>query len=197
MASNEYHFVTRWRLEGAIEEIAEIIGDGPGLTRWWPSVYLKVREVEPGDARGLGKVIDLYTKGWLPYTLRWQFRVSEIASNGFTLQAWGDFVGRGIWTFEQAGDRAIVTYDWKISADKPLLRHLSFLMKPIFAANHRWAMDQGERSLKLELARRHATTPEALARIPAPPRPTTASPLALLFGIAGAIALAYGLIKRR
>jgi hypothetical protein len=32
-------------------------------------------------------------------------------------------------------------------------------MKPIFAANHHWAMDQGERSLKLELARRHAAWP--------------------------------------
>jgi len=55
-------------------------------------------------------VIDLYTKGWLPYTLRWQFRVTE--SNpplGFTIEAWGDFVGRGIWTFEQDGDVVNVT----------------------------------------------------------------------------------------
>src|SRR6266545_3954715 len=156
MPSNDYHFITRWRIQGAIEEISAIIADAPSLTRWWPSVYLEVRELDPGDARGLGKVVDLYTKGWLPYTLRWQFRVSEIASNGFTLQAEGDFVGRGIWTFEQHGDWAIVTYDWKIQADKPLLRRLSFLMKPIFAANHHWAMDQGERSLKLELPRRHA-----------------------------------------
>ncbi|HEU5099234.1 MAG TPA: hypothetical protein VFU22_09455 [Roseiflexaceae bacterium] len=197
MATNEYHFVTRWRLEGAIEEVAEIIGDALGLTRWWPSVYLEVRELEPGDERGLGKVIDLYTKGWLPYTLRWQFRVSEIGSNSFTLQAWGDFVGRGIWSFEQDGKWAVVTYDWKISADKPLLRYLSFLMKPIFAANHRWAMDQGERSLRLELARRHAKSPEALARIPAPPGPTTTSPVPLLLGCAGVLIVVYSLLKRR
>jgi hypothetical protein len=30
------------------------------------------------------------------------------------------------------------------------------LVKPAFAANHRWAMASGERSLGLELARRHA-----------------------------------------
>jgi hypothetical protein len=197
MATNEYHFVTRWRLPGTIEEIAHILADACDLTRWWPSVYLEVRELEPGDSRGLGKVIDLYTKGWLPYTLRWQFRVSEVSSNSFTLQAWGDFVGRGIWSFEQDGEMAIITYDWKISADKPLLRYLSFLMKPIFAANHHWAMAQGERSLRLELARRHARSPEDLARIPAPPGPTSASPMPLLLGCAAILAVVYSLLRRR
>ena len=45
-----------------------------------------------------------------------------------------------------------MTYDWKIRADKPLLRYLSFLLKPIFSANHRWAMAQGEKALRAELA---------------------------------------------
>jgi len=43
---------------------------------------------------------------------------------------------------------------WKIRADKPLLRDFSFLMKPLFSANHHWAMRKGEESLRLELARR-------------------------------------------
>src|SRR4051812_11929433 len=196
MPTNEYHFITRWRILGTIEEIALILANAPDLVRWWPSVYLEVRELAPGDARGLGKKVDLYTKGWLPYTLRWQFCVSAIASDGFTIQAEGDFVGRGIWTFAQEGEWAIITYDWKIAADKPLLRYLSFLMKPIFSANHHWAMDQGERSLKLELARRHASTPEQLARIPAPPGPTTFAPLPLL-AFAALLALAYALLRRR
>src|SRR5919202_1666269 len=73
--ANEYHFVTHWRVPGSIDEIAAILGDGPGLKDWWPSVYLDVQEVEPGDERHVGRVIDLTTKGWLPYTLRWRFRV--------------------------------------------------------------------------------------------------------------------------
>ena len=156
MASNDYHFITHWRIQGSIEEIAEILGDAPDLVRWWPSVYLRVDELEPGDPKtGVGKVVDLYTKGWLPYTLRWKFRVTESnAPHGFALEAWGDFDGRGIWTLEQDGKWANITYDWKIRADKPLLRALSFLLKPIFSANHHWAMNQGEESLKRELARR-------------------------------------------
>ena len=70
---------------------------------------------------------------------------------------------------EQVGPMVNVTYDWKIRGDNPLLRYLSLLLKPIFAANHRWAMAKGEKSLKLELARRRATTPRDAARIPPPP----------------------------
>ena len=173
MTGNEYHFITTWRVKAALAEVNDIIGNASDLPRWWPSVYLEVKELEHGDERGVDKVIALYTKGWLPYTLRWQFRVIESRSPyGFTLEAWGDFVGRGIWTFEPDDDDVNITYDWRIRADKPLLRYLSFVMKPIFSANHRWAMQKGLASLQIELARRHAQTPDDLARIPAPPPPT-------------------------
>lgn len=173
MASNDYHFITHWRVEGTLEEVSDILGDPLSLARWWPSVYLDVHVLEPGDERGVGRRVALYTKGWLPYTLRWQFVVTDVRyPHGFSLEATGDFIGRGIWTFAQDGPWVTLTYDWLIRADKLLLRYGSFLMKPIFAANHRWAMARGEASLRLELARRHARTPEERARIPAPPGPT-------------------------
>ncbi len=172
MATNDYHFITHWRVQSTVQEVADILEDASDLVRWWPAVYLDAKTLDPGDEHGLGKVVELYTKGWLPYTLRWQFRVSEVRRNGFTLVAWGDFEGRGIWTFEQEGPWVNMTYDWKIKAEKPLLRYLSFLMKPIFAANHQWAMRKGEESLNLELARRHAATDEERAQVPLPPQPT-------------------------
>lgn len=185
MRSNDYHFITHWRVQGTLKEVADIIGNAADLVRWWPSVYLDVQVVEPGDERSVGRVVKLYTKGWLPYTLHWDFRVTEVRDNGFTLVAWGDFDGRGIWTFEQDGAWVNITYDWKIKAEKPLLRYFSFLMKPIFSANHRWAMAKGEESLKLELARRHALNAQAASRLPAPPQPT--SPIALLLGVSAAL----------
>src|SRR4051794_36382263 len=101
MATNEYHFITHWRVEGASCEVSDILEDALGLARWWPSVYLEVEELEAGDEKGLGRVIGLYTKGWLPYTLRWKFRITETRHPfGFTLQAFGDFEGTGVWTFE-------------------------------------------------------------------------------------------------
>jgi hypothetical protein len=149
------------------------MADAAELPRWWPSVYLDVQVLEEGGDHGVGKVVSLYTKGWLPYTLRWQFRVTESRyPYGSTLEAWGDLVGRGIWTFAEDGRFVDITYDWKILADKPLLRYGSLLLKPILGANHLWAMRQGEISLKLELARRRAVTPAAMDLVPPPPGPT-------------------------
>jgi hypothetical protein len=120
MASNDYHFVTRWRVEATPQQVWDILDKPLDLPRWWPSVYLQVHEPEPG-------IFSLHTKGWLPYTLRWSFRVTERRHpHGFTLEAWGDFNGRGIWTFDPDGNFTDVTYDWRIRADKPMLRYLSF-----------------------------------------------------------------------
>jgi len=109
--------------------------------------------------------VRLLTKGWLPYTLSWEFEVVESRyPYGFTIVASGDFDGVGVWTFAQNSPSVDVTYDWRIRAEKPILRTLSFLLKPVFAANHRWAMARGEESLVLELSRRRATSEAARAR---------------------------------
>lgn len=155
MARHDYHFITHWRVEATVEEVSDVLDDACDLVRWWPSVYLAVEEVEPGGPGGVGKVVRLHTRGRLPYTLTWHFRVVESRKpHGWTLEAWGDFVGRGTWTFTQDGPFVDIEYDWRVRADKPLLRYLSPLLKPIFSANHHWAMRQGEAALKRELARR-------------------------------------------
>jgi hypothetical protein len=171
MATNEYHFVDRWRVEGTVEEVSAILEDAKALSRWWPSVYLEVAELEPGGDGGVGKLISLRAKGWLPYTLRLNFRTIESRSpHGFTMEATGDLEGKGEWTFEQDGDFVNVTYDWRILANKSVIRMLSFVLKPIFASNHRWTMRHGEESLKLELLRRRARSADEALLVPAPPR---------------------------
>jgi hypothetical protein len=174
MATNGYQFITHWRVRASLKEINEILGDAAGLSRWWPSVYLRVTELERGDPQsGVGRVIDLHTKGWLPYTLRWQLKITHSAfPDGFTLTAQGDFTGRGEWLFRQDGDWVEITYHWRVDAEKPLLKYLSFAMRPLFAANHKWAMRMGERSLQLELRRRRAKTQAERDAVPPPPGPT-------------------------
>ncbi|WP_456427973.1 SRPBCC family protein [Rhodocaloribacter sp.] len=173
MKANEYHFLSRWRVIATVEEVSDILGDAEALPRWWPAVYLDVETRDPGDENGLGKRVRLRTRGWLPYTLSWEFRtVASRKPFGWTLEALGDFEGRGVWTFVPDGPEVEVIYDWRIRAEKPLLRRLSPLLKPLFSANHRWAMRRGEESLRLELARRRAPSAAARARIPAPPGPS-------------------------
>jgi carbon monoxide dehydrogenase subunit G len=149
LAAHDYQFVTHWRVRGTPDEVWEIIDDPLALPNWWPSVYLSVTKKEDGS-------FELHTKGWLPYTLKWSLRQTQEADRPHTLgiEAWGDFDGTGLWTFAQDGETTNITYDWRIRAEKPLLRVLSFLLKPVFSANHRWAMARGEESLKAELVRR-------------------------------------------
>ncbi|MGH9143818.1 MAG: SRPBCC family protein [Vicinamibacterales bacterium] len=197
--SNHYAFLTRWRVEGTCGEVADILGDPLDLPRWWPSVYLGVEELRPPDAAGLGRRVRLHTKGWLPYTLTWAFDLVETRyPHGFTLIASGDFDGRGVWTFTQDGACVEITYDWRLSAEKPLLRNLSFILKPVFEANHRWAMEQGEQSLELELARRRATSEDQRAMIPPPPGPVIYAGVALLGGaVAIGATLGYLMLRSR
>ena len=173
MAANNYHFITYWKVKASCEEVYEILSAAETLPMWWPSVYLDVKIVEQGNANDIGKKVSLYTKGWLPYTLRWHFVVTENTRPfGFTIKAFGDFEGTGVWKFEQHGAYCLITFDWSLKAEKEFLKKLSFILKPVFKANHLWAMRKGEESLKLELLRRNSATEYEIQAIPLPPKPT-------------------------
>jgi hypothetical protein len=170
--NNRYHFLTRWRVAATAEEVYDILIQPLEYPRWWPSVYLAVRQLSPGRQDGTRLRIRLLTKGWLPYTLRWESITTEAQRpNRLAIGALGDFVGRGIWSIVQDGGFADITFDWKLTARKPLLRYLSFALRPAFEANHRWAMERGCESLELELARRRARTVEEMNAIAEPPGP--------------------------
>ena len=192
----EYQFVSGWSVLGTPEEVADVLSDPLELSRWWPSVYLDVAPIAAGDDRGVGRRVRIRSRGFLPYTLDWELCV--IASDGprgFSVEAAGDLAGRGVWRFEPAGARTLATYDWRVRAEKPLLRVLAPVLRPLLAANHRWAMRRGEESLELELARRRASTPLAKSRVPAPPSPA-ASP-ALVLGAGAVLGLTgYALARR-
>jgi Polyketide cyclase / dehydrase and lipid transport len=174
MGSADYDFLTVWRVAGTPNEVVDVLGDATTLPRWWPSVYLAVvPAAESSDTARAGRpgAVALHTKGWLPYTLSWTLTLTEpVTARGFALTAVGDLNGTGRWTFEQDGPETVISYRWQVHAAKPLLRRLSWLLKPVFSANHKWAMARGEESLALELRRRrHQDNP---ASIPPPPPAT-------------------------
>jgi uncharacterized protein YndB with AHSA1/START domain len=151
---SSYHFITNWQVLAPPEMVYGIISNSGQLTRWWPAVYLDLKVLETGGPNGEGKRIAIYTKGWLPYTLNWQFRVIKTQKPFLIeIEAIGDFIGHGKWTFEANPHGTAICYDWRIEAKKPLLRKLSWLLRPVFSANHLWAMAKGEESLNLEIRR--------------------------------------------
>ncbi|MGE3474123.1 MAG: polyketide cyclase [Vicinamibacterales bacterium] len=194
-----YHFVTVWRVPGTTGEVADVLRDPLDLVRWWPAVYLSAQPLQGPDERGLGQRVRLRTKGWLPYELNWDLTVVESRyPERFVLEASGDFVGRGTWTLVQDGGFVEARYEWQVQAGKPLLQMLGAVMRPVLEANHRWAMRQGEESLRLELLRRRAGSAEARRSVAPPPGPVTYAAVGILAGAAvvGG-ALGYLILRQR
>jgi hypothetical protein len=62
--TNEYYFISQWRVAGTYGAVADVLGHPLALPNWWPSVYLDVWEVRPpinNVARGIGQRVKLHT----------------------------------------------------------------------------------------------------------------------------------------
>lgn len=197
MPANDYVLISHWRVHGTAQEVSDILGDATDLPRWWGSVYRAVELTDRGDDTGTGQSFTVRATGWLPYALRLRFRqTGQRSADGFAVAVSGDLDGGGVWTFRQDGDAVDVGFEWRVRADKPLLRRFSGLLKPLFASNHHWTMRRGEESLRLELRRRHAHTPEERALIPPPPGPVEYRPAILALGGVTAIAALLTVLRR-
>ncbi len=150
-----YEIVSNWRAPGPIDQVYAVLSDVEAAPRWWPQAYRRVREIAPGDDKGVGRVLEITTKGALPYELSWGLEILETdPPRLIRLCATGDLVGFGEWRLTTAGEDVAMIYAWRVRAEQPLLRRLEFLLKPIFALNHNYVMRKGEEGLKRELARR-------------------------------------------
>ena len=157
MPPDRYDFLTRWRVHGTCAQVSDILEDTDAMPAWWPSVYRECRVVERGGTHGLGRRVEVVTKGFLPYTIHWRFAVVEESyPHGSRIVADGDLQGEGRWTLVQDGAFVNVTYDWRVTANKPFMRRFGRFLRPLFAANHNWTMRRGLDGLRRELVRRAA-----------------------------------------
>jgi hypothetical protein len=157
MQAREFHIPTTWRLKGTADEVYDMLSRPREFPRWWPEVYLEVTELAPGDSNGVGRVVAVRTKGKLPYELKWRAEMTAAQKpHRMSVRARGDLDGRGEWQLRQDGDSVVVTYDWTVLVTKSWMKALAPLLKPVFAWNHRWAMQRGFEGLVRELARRTA-----------------------------------------
>jgi uncharacterized protein YndB with AHSA1/START domain len=164
MAANEYRFVSHWHVEGSPDQVFAILDDPADYVRWWPSVWLEADLLEPAGSDGTGRQMRFVSRGRLPYRIHWTARTVDVQRpTRIVVRAEGEFEGIGEWTIRPAGPSQVeIEYVWTVTANKPLLRYLSPIFKPLFEANHRWAMARGEESLRQELARRRTLRPSSI-----------------------------------
>ncbi len=108
--------------------------DGESYPRWWKPVYL--------DAFPDGEDTVQPFRRRLPYHLRTRTRtVRADRPHQLEGETTGDLRGTGLWTLTRtAGNTTDLRFDWRVHADRPLLRALTPLLRPVLRANHNWAI---------------------------------------------------------
>jgi hypothetical protein len=60
----------------------------------------------------------------------------------------GDLTGSGVWTLTPSDDKVHIRFDWTVFADRPLLRTLTPIFRPIFRYNHNWSVKRAIEGLE-------------------------------------------------
>ncbi|HYR92047.1 MAG TPA: SRPBCC family protein [Terriglobia bacterium] len=150
MAFNAYHFEDDWQIPFRIESVWEVLSKPTKFPQWWRGVYLNAVVADcTSDEPHVGQRINVLTRGWLPYKLRWTIETIRLDKPRLIeFKASGDFSSDASrWILRVAETGTDVTLDWNPIVEKPIIKLLSPLLKPVFRLNHRWAMNLGEKQI--------------------------------------------------
>jgi uncharacterized protein YndB with AHSA1/START domain len=144
--ASEYVFVDEWDVDAPKERVFEALADARTYPRWWTPVY---KQVEADGPPEVGRASRQKFSAKLPYTLS---TVSTIVSmqrpERFEVEVDGDLRGKGIWTLTDRDGKVHVRFDWRVFADRPLLRVLTPVLRPAFRWNHNVAIKAAMRGLE-------------------------------------------------
>jgi Polyketide cyclase / dehydrase and lipid transport len=105
------------------EAVFEALADARTYPEWWKPVYLRVE----GDcAPEVGCVSRQKFKGRLSYHLNTRSEIVRLERpREFEVEVAGDLTGKGVWTLTPRDGRVHIHFDWRVLADRPLLRILT------------------------------------------------------------------------
>jgi mannose-6-phosphate isomerase-like protein (cupin superfamily)/uncharacterized protein YndB with AHSA1/START domain len=136
--SSEYLFVDEWDVAAPADAVFAALADARTYPDWWRPVYLEVDADGPAE---LGKVSQQHFKGRLPYHLRTRSRIVSLEPPYVVAaEVDGDLRGHGTWTLTPTQAGTHVRFDWRVHADRRLLRLLTPVLRPAFRWNHDWAI---------------------------------------------------------
>jgi uncharacterized protein YndB with AHSA1/START domain len=152
-----YLFVDEWDVAAPQEAVFVALADSRTYPEWWRPVYIGVEGDQPP---ALGVESTQHFKGRLPYHLRTRGRIVEFDPPHLVrAEVEGDLRGIGVWTLTPIDGGTHVRFDWQVHADRPLLRRLTPLLRPLFRWNHNWAIARAMEGLE-PYAARHARQAE-------------------------------------
>jgi hypothetical protein len=148
-----YHFVDRWFVPFPIDSVYDAIGSPLAYPTWWGDVFPETSG-DDGPPRP-GRRNSIVARGFLPYKLHFTAEVTEAERpRSIRLRLEGDFEGGGAWAFEEVEGGTSATLDWQPIVQKPIVKYLTPVLRPLFRSNHAWTMRRGERHIADYLTRR-------------------------------------------
>jgi quercetin dioxygenase-like cupin family protein/uncharacterized protein YndB with AHSA1/START domain len=142
----EYVFVDEWDVDAPIEAVFDTLADARSYPEWWTPVYIDVQA--EGETR-VGQVSRQHFKGRLPYHLRTSSEITRLERpTAIGADVVGDLSGRGLWTLTRVDGVTHVRFDWRVHADKPIVRALTPVLRPLFRWNHAWAIERAQAGLE-------------------------------------------------
>jgi uncharacterized protein YndB with AHSA1/START domain len=144
--ASEHVFVDEWDVAAPPDAVFAAVADGRTYPEWWRPVYLLV---DGDDAPAVGASWRHLFRGRLRKKLRLTTRVASYEPpRRLELEIGGDLHGRGLWTFTPRDGGTHVRWEWHMDVDRPLLRYLGPLMRPLFRWNHRWTVARAREGLE-------------------------------------------------
>ena len=107
------------------DDVFDTLADGSTYPAWWKPVYI--------DVTHDGEYTLQHFKGRLPYHLHTRTRTTH-SERPHRLQGEtdGDLRGTGIWTLTENADGSThVRFDWRVHADRRLLKLLTPILRPV------------------------------------------------------------------
>jgi uncharacterized protein YndB with AHSA1/START domain len=144
--AKEYVFIDEWDVEAPQQAVFDALADSTTYPQWWKPVYIDVESDGPPE---VGRTSKQHFKGRLPYTLRTSSEIVRYERpREFEVSVVGDLTGRGTWTLTPSDGKVHVRFDWRVIADRPLLRYLTPVLRPAFRWNHNWAIKRAIEGLE-------------------------------------------------
>lgn len=151
-AMSRFVLTSRWRVETSAERAWQLLTDVERWPRWWRYARC-VRVVERGGADHAGDVTLIDWSSALLYRIRLRMVTTRVErARELEARADGDLSGSGLWLLEPVDGPAVdITYRWEVTLQRPWMRHLAFLLRPLFEWNHFVVMRAGARGMAREL----------------------------------------------
>lgn len=149
-ARDLYAFRTLWRVPASADRVwHELERTISGAAEpWWPGVHIEApaARLEPGQAIGL------VVRAPLGYRLRCTLRVRSVAERAWLIaDSEGDLAGVGRIRVRPAGGGTEIRIWWDVRVQRPWMRALSPVLRPVFSAAHALVMRVGEHGLRRAL----------------------------------------------